>query len=325
MLKMINSSKKKGLKSRKRVVIVGKEEKRMAKNTSLILRFLKINYLNNLIYYIKEKNPKEVFTAKLINFFKENFDSKSIFNFQGMDYRFGALEIGQNHICGKLWELKKKHEKDYPWTGTDYEIKPQLGEDYRFSWFYIDIETKHLVLQDERDLTPDKSIQVLCSWFDDFHGIKEGINIQYLKSKKEFLDELKEAYKIVSAKFVLYPSNFDYDGISKPLDDSLHALEISEMKEEIKSNNGIKLDLDKPNVFSSSLAQALRGNGKDPEIKTQDKKGNISILTKKMKHIKTQVEGLKDITDIKVIKPILIAQLKEVIKEMDKKNESKSN
>ncbi|MCX6742460.1 MAG: hypothetical protein NTX24_04810 [Candidatus Pacearchaeota archaeon] len=322
---MENSLKKKVLKSRKLIVIIGKERKKMVKNINLNLRFLKINYLNNICYYIKEKNPKEVFTLKLINFFKENFDSKSIFNFQGMNYRFGAVEIGQNHICGKLWELKKKHEKDYPWTGTDYEIKPQLGADYRFAWFYIDIQTKHLVLQDERDLTPDKAIQVLCSWFDDFHGIKEGINIQYLKSKKDFLNELKEAYKIVYAKFILYPSNFDYDGISKPLDDSLHALEISEMKQEIKSNNGVKLELDKPNVFSSSLAQALRGNGKDPEIKTQDKKGNITILTKKMKHIKKQIQGFKDINDIKKIKPHLIAQLKEVIKEMDNKNESKSD
>lgn len=83
----------------------------MAKKNSINLRFLKINYLNNLFYYIKDKPPKEVFNQKIINFFKENFESHSIFNFDGMEYCFGGLEITDKYIFGKLWKLKKKVDK----------------------------------------------------------------------------------------------------------------------------------------------------------------------------------------------------------------------
>lgn len=289
----------------------------MAKDTRINLKFLKINYLSNIYYYEKDKTPKQVFTTKLINFFKENFETGTIFTYNGMGYRFGAVEIDNNSIFGKLWELKEKHEKDYPWTGKDYEIKPQLGADYHFSYFYIDTEHKHLVIQDERELTAEKTIQIIGSWFDSFHEVKGGMDIQYLKIKKEFFEELKDAYKIISAKFVLYPSNFDFDRMSKPLDDELHKLGISEVKEEIKSNEGIKMDLENPNRFSSMLAQSLRGNGKDPEIKTQNKNGSVSIITKKIKHIQRQILGIKDITDIRTIRPKIINELKDVMKEMD--------
>jgi hypothetical protein len=215
----------------------------MSKKSSLNLRFLKINYLNNLNYYIKDKNPKEIFTSKLINFFKENFENHSIFTCDGIGYSFGAVEIGKNYIFGKLWKLKKKQEKDYPWNGKDYEIKPQLGDDFHFSYFYIETNTKHLIIQDEKELTSEKIIEIICSWFDDFNGISSGMDIEYLKSKKDFFDELKSAYKISSAKFILYPSNFDSDELSRDTDKALHDFGVTEWKQEIKSNEGINFTL----------------------------------------------------------------------------------
>ena len=289
----------------------------MAKKRSINLKFLKINYLNNLIYYSKGKHPKEVFTSKLKNFFKETFESNFIFKYEEMTYRFGALEIGENFIFGKLWKLKKKQDKDFPWNGKDYDIKSQLEADYQFSYFYINTQKNHLIIEDEREFTSDKVICVLSTWFDSFHNIKDGLNLQYLKSQKDFIKELEDSYKIVYAKFVVYPSNLDFDNISEPLDESMHKFGISEMKQEMKSNDGIKMDLDKPNIFSSSLAQSLRGNGEDPEIRTKDKKGNISIISKKIKNIKRQIQGIKDLNNSKEIKPLLIEQLNEVLEDLD--------
>ena len=297
----------------------------MPKKSSINLKFLKINYLNNLIYFDGKNNPKQLFTNKLTNFFKENFETHTIFDYDGMQYCFGALEIGDKYIFGKLWKLKKKQDKDFPWDGKDYKPTPQIEADYHFAYFYINTLSNHLVLQDERDLTSETSVSVLISWFDSFHDLKDGLNLQYLKSKKDFIKELQEAYRIIYAKFTVYPSNIDFDNISEPLDNSMHELEISEMKQEIKSNQGVKLDLENPNIFSSSLAQSMRGNGKDPEVRVKDRNGNISILSKKIKHIRKQVDNLGDVNDTWRIKTILISQLNEVIKELDRQDGLQNN
>lgn len=296
------------------------KEVEMAKKSAINLRFLKINYLNNLFYYTKDKIPKEVFNQRIINFFKENYESHSIFNFDGMEYCFGGIEITDKYIFGKLWKLKKKIDKDFPWNGKDYEPKNQMGEDYHFSYFYIDMNTKHLVVQDERELIVERFVEIISSWFDSFHNVKDGINFKYLNSKKDFIKELEGAYKVISAKFVVYPSNLDFDSISKPLDDEMHNLGISEIKQEIKSNEGVKLNLEKPNIFSSSLAQAMRGNGEIPEVKTQNKNGSITLLSKKIKHIKKQIQSIKDLNNSPEIKKLLINELKDVLKNLSEEN-----
>ncbi|MFW5895440.1 MAG: hypothetical protein ACOCT9_01720 [archaeon] len=283
-------------------------------NKTTELKFIKINYmpLHLTDYHKKDVEPRELFNERLKRFFVENFEKENKYRFQNNDYQIAALSIEENLIFGKLWKLKERKDKEFPWTGDDYDTRPQYTDDYQFNYFLFTLDTHHGIIEDQHGYSSTTVMKVFKNWFEKHFEIEEGFNYQYIKNKKKFMKLLNEAHKITYAKFTLYPSNIDYDFISKPLDDELHKLGIDELSEEMKSEEGIEKELERPNLFSSSLVQSLRGNGEDPIIKTQDEKGNIEKISTKIEKVVMEVEKLEN---IKKMKNILLSQLKEIIDE----------
>lgn len=293
-----------------------KQKDDMGRKRYLHFKFLKVNYLNNIIYYTqKGKTPKQAFHDRIAIFFEKNETNGKIFNYRKINYRFGGLEITQDYVFGKLWKLRKKPDKDFPWNGKDYIIKQQIGKDYVFNCFMFFFKTNHLVLQDAMEYTAETLKNVFQSWFDKFYNTKNSINLQYLKDKKGFIKQLKDAHKIIRAKFTVYPSNFDYDFLSEPLDKELKRLNVNRLDQEMTSETKIKLDLKKPNVFVSPLVQSLRGNGESPKVKISDKHGFVSEISPKKRHIKREIEDTHDLNNVK---RCIIKQLELILEEMKK-------
>lgn len=278
------------------------------------LKFFKINYLNSLFYYNGNKEPRDIFHEKIKDFFQKNFKKQNKFEHLENYFQICALEIGNDFIFGKVWKLKEKLAEDFHFDGYDYVEEPFSEKDYVYNFFYISLKTNHIVIQHQNGYSSGKVRYILEKWYDDFYKIENGIVIQTLKDKKDFIKRLIESYKIIYAKFIVYPSNFDYDDISKPFDESLHKRRISKLTEIMESKEGMDLDLEKPNIVSMPLAQSLRGNGKDPVIKTQDRQGRIRIISQRLKHIMRQIE---ETDDIESIKNELKNQLLDVLSELN--------
>lgn len=287
----------------------------MGRKKHLNFRFLKVNYLNSIFYYGHNKSPKKIFHDYIIRFFKKSETDGEIFNFRGVGYRFGGLDITRDYAFGKLWKLKKKPDKNFPWTGKDYIIKEQISDDFLFSYFLFYFKTNHLIVQDEIGHSAEGIKNVFQVWFDNFYKTKDAINLQYLKNKKDFIKQLRDAYQIKRAKFTVFPSNFDFDHLSKPLDEEMKRLGISRLDQDVRGNTTIKLDLEKPNAFVSPLVQALRGNGEPPEVKIGDKNGNERQVSSKKKEIRRTIEDSRDLDDIK---KKIIQQLESVLEELKK-------
>ena len=81
----------------------------------------------------------------------------------------------------------------------------------------------------------------------------------------------------------------------------------------MESDEGIQLDMNEPNIFSSALVQSLRGNGKPPKIRIEDKSG------KKQEVSTTSYEIVKIIKEIEEIelKKEMIKLLRTLLEELD--------
>jgi len=280
---------------------------------NLKLKFGKINYKTNLEAFNNNQKPKDFFHQQLINFLTNNFENEEKFLMGDKYYQICALDINEDYIFGKLWRLRDKTTKGYMWTGTDYEPTPEKNQDYVFNYFLITLDTHHIIIQERRRYKARKVIWVLQHWFDEYYNISKGIEIQFLKQKRDILEILKRSKKITYAKFVLYPSNIDFDFISEPLDKELKKRKIKKYTEEMESDEGIQLDMNEPNIFSSALVQSLRGNGKPPKIRIEDKSG------KKQEVSTTSYEIVKIIKEIEEIelKKEMIKLLRTLLEELD--------
>ena len=272
----------------------------MPKEKNIELRFFKINYQHNFDYYTGKISPKQNFQNKLLNFFKNQNKKNIHFKYKGKEYQLCHIKVNEKKfIFGKLWKLKKKRGKDFPWNEKekDYNIKPRVTDDFNFNYFYISLTTNHLVIQNQRGFSSKFCIQLMSNWFDKIMSMKEGIIFQSLKDKTKFINQLKEAYKITYAKFTVYPSNHDWEFISQSLDEELKKKKISKLTQEVESNQGMIFDTEKENILSAPLAQSLRGNGENPVIKIEDKEGNISIISNKIRVIRRQIKEMDKMKD----------------------------
>jgi hypothetical protein len=280
----------------------------------LRINFYKINYLGNLLYYENGKEPREVFHRILKDFFIKNFKEHKQYKHIDNFYQICKLQTDKDFIFGKLWKLKEKVSENFKFNGNDYVGEPINEKDYIFNYFFISLKTHHIVIQDRDEYASGKVRYIFQKWFDEFTKTENSIDIRILKDKTDFIKKLKDAHKIIFAKFVVYPSNFDFDEISEPLDKALRRHNINKLTEEMESKDGLDLDLEgKPNIISSAIAQSLRGNGKEPIIKTENEKGKIEIITQKMKQITRQLE---ETDDVESIKSELKNLLEDVLKEL---------
>lgn len=288
----------------------------MPRDRKIHLRFYKINYLPNLAYYGHSESPKKVFLKRILSFLSQNFENAYKYPFQRNFYQITALDVTTEYIFGKLWKLKKKKDKRFPWNGKDYEIKSEYRDDYLFNYFLISLKTNHLVIETKQFFTDLTSINVFEDWFNSFYKTKDSIRFQSVKRRTEFLRTLQNAMKskkVIRTEFIVYPSNYDFDHLSKPLDKRLHDLKVSKQEVINHSNLGMIFSLNEPNEIASYLAQSLRGNGEPPKVITEDKKGYRDLITKKVKEYERIVE---EADNLKEMAKQLATHLKEVIEDL---------
>jgi len=282
----------------------------------LELKFYKINYFFNIEHYDKSReNVTKIFNDTLFDFFKHHYSERTKFQYDDDNYyQICHLRIKDNYIFARFYKLKDIQDKEWEHDGDDYIEKPQQKQELIDNYIYIDMVTHHAVVETQPIYSSGKVVKVIERWYGKHRKYNQTLNFRNLKNKKDFLPLLKEAHKIISAKFTLYPSNIDIDKLTKGLDDAIHRLKLSKLKQEMKSKQGMNFQVDEPDLFNSALYHSLRGNGDSPQIDIEDERGNVKKISKKIKDIMRIIESVEKPDDlIKFLKE----QLEDVKRELD--------
>lgn len=205
------------------------------------------------------------------------------------EWRFGDVEVKDGYIYGRLGKIRRGKTKFvYDESKKGFKESESHETEAEIANFVISLKRHVMVFEERRpNIGYTEFIFSFTTGFSNYVKKRDALNITLITDKILVENIIKNARKIMTARFVIKPSNPDWDADSKKIDEELKAMKAQSGKLEVTNKDG--LDFHKPTILRGAIAQSNMGYG-HYTLTYEDSRGETMVFYSRQKVLKESVE-----------------------------------